>query len=137
MSRPTIKVNLEKEERKEIEKEIRQTKDRKKADRLRVILYKDDGHSNKFIAKLLQMGRNQVTKILQCYQQEGWPAFLQAGNHQGSQAKLNMEQQQALKVELTTNIYATAFQVIAWVEQQWEVKYEVSGMHKLLKRFCF
>ena len=67
MSRPTIKINLSKEERKELEKQIRQTKSRKMADRLRVILYKADGHGNKFIAKLLQMGRNQVSKLLQRY----------------------------------------------------------------------
>ncbi len=137
MSRPTININLEKEERKKIEKEIRKLNNRKKADRLRVVLYKDDEHSNKFIAKSLQIGRHQVTKILQRYQQEGWPALIASGNHQGSKAKLSQEQQQALKIELSINIYATAHQVIAWVDQQWEVKYEVSGMQKLLKRLGF
>lgn len=137
MSRPTININLEKEERKKIEKEIRKLNDRKKADRLRVVLYKNDKHSNKFIAKSLQIGRHQVTKILQRYQQEGWQALLASGKHQGSKAKLSQEQQQALKAELNTNIYATAHQVMAWVEQQWGVKYEVSGMQKLLKRLGF
>jgi len=137
MSRPTITVNLDKEERQEIEKAVRENNDRKKADRLRVILSKNDEHSNKFIARLLQIGRNQVTKILGRYQQEGWSALLQAGQHQGSTPKLNPEQQQALKVELSLNIYATAHRVIAWVEQQWEVTYDVSGMHKLLKRLGF
>ncbi len=137
MGRPTIEVKLDKEERQEIEKAIRESNDRKKADRLRVILSKDDGHSNKFIARLLQMGRNQVTKILRHYQQEGWPALLQAGQHQGATPKLSPEQQQALKVELTLNIYATAQRVIAWVQQRWQVTYDVSGMHKLLKRLGF
>ena len=54
MSRPSIAISLTVDERKELEKQIRQTKGRKKADRLRVILYKAEGHSNKFIAKLLQ-----------------------------------------------------------------------------------
>jgi len=137
MGRSTITVNLDKEERQEIEKAARKNNDRKKADRLRVVLSKDDGHSNKFIARLLQMGRNQVTKILRRYQQEGWSALLQAGQQQGSRPKLSPEQQQALKVELTLNIYATAQQVIAWVQQQWRITYDVSGMHKLLKRLGF
>jgi hypothetical protein len=64
MSRPTITINLTEDERQGLEKQVRQTKERKKADRLRVILYKAAGHSNKFIAKLLQMGRNQVTQLL-------------------------------------------------------------------------
>ncbi len=47
------------------------------------------------------------------------------------------EQQQILKAELKSNIYATAFQVIAWVEQQWGVKYGVRGMQQLLRRLGF
>jgi transposase len=137
MSRPTINITLSKQERKDLEKQIRKAKDRKVADRLRVILYKDDGCSNKMIANLLQMGRNQVTKLLKRYRQEGLAALLQPDNYQGSQPKLNLEQQQALKIELTTQIYATAHQVIAWVEEQWGVKYDLSGMHKLLKRLGF
>jgi transposase len=128
---------LNKDERKDLEKQIRQTKDRKKADRLRVILYKAEGHSNKFIAQLLQMGRNQVSKLLQRYREGGIDALLQADNYQGSKPKLSPEQLQALKIELKTKIYATVFQVIAWVEKQWGVIYELSAMHKLLKRLGF
>jgi transposase len=137
MSRATITAKLTKEDRKELEKQIRQTKNRKMADRLRVILYKADGYTNKVIAKLLQMGRNQVSKLLQRYGRGGLKALLEPDNYQGSLARLTQEQQQALKVELKTKIYATAFEVIAWVEQQWGVKYGLRGIHKLLKRLGF
>jgi transposase len=137
MSRPTISISLDQEARKKLKKQIRQTKDRKMADRLRVILYKADGQGNKVIAKLLQIGRNQVSKLLQRYRQGGLPALLEPDNYQGSSPKLSQEQQQILKVELKTNIYATAFQVMAWVEQQWDVKYGVRGMHQLLRRLGF
>jgi transposase len=137
MSRPSIAISLTVDERKELEKQIRQTKGRKKADRLRVILYKAEGHSNKFIAKLLQIGRNQVSKLLKRYCAGGLAALLQADKYQGAKPKLTSEQQQALKIELKTKIYATAFQVIAWVEEQWGVVYELSAMHKLLKRLGF
>ena len=50
---------------------------------------------------------------------------------------ITLEQQQALKVELTTQIYSTAFQVIAWIETQWQVTYELSTVQKLLKRLGF
>jgi len=53
MSRPTINISLDRETRKKLEKHIQQTKNRKMADRLPVILYKDNGQSNKVIAKLL------------------------------------------------------------------------------------
>jgi transposase len=83
------------------------------------------------------MGRNQVTEWLKRYGQGGVDALLQPDNYKGSAPKLTVEQMQALKVELTTEIYATASQVIAWVEKQWGVKYELSAMHKLLKRLGF
>lgn len=101
------------------------------------MLYKAQGHSIKFIAKLVQLGRNQVSKLLQRFNQGGLPALLQADNYQGSAAKLTLEQQQLLKIELKTKIYATAAQVIAWVETQWGINYDLSAMHKLLKRLGF
>lgn len=137
MSRATITPQLTKEGRKDLEKQIRQTKNRKMADRLRVILYKADGYTNKVIAKLLQMGRNQITKLLQRYGRGGIEALLEPDNYQGSAPNLTEEQQQVLKVELKTKIYATALQVIAWIEQQWGVKYSLRGIHKLLKRLGF
>ena len=118
MSRPTIAIAPDDEVQKELKTKIRESKDRKIADRLRVVLYKIEGYSNKYIAKLLQIGRNQVTKILQRYRRGGAEALLKPDNYQGSQPKLTPEQQQALKVELRTNIYPTAMQVIAWVEKQ-------------------
>jgi transposase len=137
MNGPSTIINLTPERRSELEEQIRQTKERKVADRVRVILYKAEGHSHKFIANLLQMGRNQVTDLLQRFNQGGLPALLQPNQAGGSTAKLTIEQQQALKVELKTKIYATAFQVMAWVEKQWGIVYELSGMHKLLKRLGF
>jgi transposase len=70
-------INLTKEQQAELEKQIRQSKGRKEADRLRVVLYKAQKHSHKFIANLLQMGRNQVTHLLQQFNQGGWSALLQ------------------------------------------------------------
>ncbi len=137
MNGPSTIINLTPERRSELEEQIRQTKERKVADRMRVILYKAAGHSHKFIANLLQMGRNQVTHLLHQYNQGGLPALLQPHRAGGSTAKLTIEQQQALKVELKTRIYATAFQVMAWVEKQWGIVYDLSGMHKLLKRLGF
>jgi len=133
----TIRINLGKQERKDLVERIRKTKERKMADRVRVILYKDEGYTNKMIARLLQMGRNQVTKWLKRYRQGNVDALLQPDDYKGSDPKLTPEQLQALKVELTTEIYATAWQVMAWVEKRWGVTYEVSAMRKLLKRLSF
>lgn len=129
-------LNLDKTARQELVALIRKTKRRKFADRLRVVLFKADGYSNQEIATLLQMGINQVTKILRRYL-EGDAEALLSDNYQGSQPKLTAEQQDVLSVELKTKIYNTAQQVIAWVEQQWGVCYSLRGMHGLLKRLGF
>ncbi len=134
MGRPTYEIKLSKTEQASLRKQIQKEPERRLADRLRVILYKAAGEANQTIAQRLQMGRKQVGKLLERYATGGLAALLQDKERKGSEANLNAEQQQALKVELLTNIYATAWQVIAWVKQQWQIEYEVSAMHKLLKR---
>ncbi len=136
MSRQIRLINLNEQKCKALEQQIRKAKERKIADRLRVILYKSEGHSHKEIGRRLQMGRNQVTKILQRYRSGGVQALI-SDHHQGSSPKLTVEQQQELKFELTTKIYHTAQQVIKFVEERWDITYGVRGMHKLLKRLGF
>jgi transposase len=134
----TLTLSLNQHERKDLEDQIRKTHERKMADRLRAILYRAEGYALQSIAKLLQMGRNHVTELLRRYRDGGLTAVLGPDHYKGSQPKLTVEQQQALKVELTTHIYSTAWQVMAWIEDQWQVKYtEVSSVHKLLKRLGF
>ena len=129
-------IQLDKEARQALCKKIRQTKERKIADRLRVVLFKAGGWTHQEIAKLLQMGINKVTRILKRYGAGGLAA-LESDHYQGSTPRLTSEQQQILKLELKTKIYSTAYQVIAWVEKEWQVSYGVRGMHHLLKRLGF
>ncbi len=136
MGRQICPIDLDKQVRQELVEQIRHTKERKRADRLRVLLYKAEGLSHREIAQGLQMGRTQVSRIIQRYQQGG-VAVLLSDNHQGSVAKLTIEQQQELKIELKTKIYHTAQQVIEWVENRWGVTYHLRGMHQLLKRLGF
>lgn len=138
MSCSTITLSLDEQERQVLEDQIRTTPERKMADRLRVLLYRAEGYAIQFIAKLLQMGRNRVAEILQRYRDGGVAAVLCPDHYKGSQPKLTVEQQRALKIELTTHIYVTACQVAAWMEAQWHVSYtDISSLHKLLKRLGF
>ena len=129
-------LKLDKKARQELRRQIRKTKNRKFADRLRVVLFKSEGYRHHQIAKLLQMGINQVTETLKRYLKGGLEALLK-DNYQGSHPILTVEQQNALKIELKTKIYNNADQVIAWVEKQWNVTYRLRGMHTLLKRLGF
>jgi len=135
--RPTIKINLSESAVQEIVKQIQKQRERKMADRLRVVLYKSEGRTSEVIAALLQMSRTQVKKVLGKYVAGGISALLRADGYKGSVAKLKESQQQELKVELKTHIYVTAQQVAAWIEQKWQIVYDVSTLHKLLKRLGF
>jgi len=138
MSCSTITISLDQQERQALEKQIRETHERKMADRVRVILYRAEGYAIQFIAKLLQMGRGHVAEILRRYRDGGVAAVVCPDHYKGSQPKLTMEQQQALKIELTTHIYVTVAQVAAWIKAQWHVAYtDSSSLHKLLKRLGF
>ena len=129
-------ITLTKKERKKLRQRIRQTKDRKTADRLRVIWFKSKGYTHAEIADLLQMSINVITQCLQAYLAEGLDAVCRT-NYKGKEPRLTVEQQAMLKVELKTRIYNTAAQVIAWVEEQLGVIYSIRGMQALLKRLGF
>jgi len=74
MSHQIRQVTLTKAELKSLRQRIRQTKERKTADRLRVILFKAEGYTHSEIANLLQMSINVVTECLQRYQADGLDA---------------------------------------------------------------
>lgn len=85
MSSQIRQMVLTKSEYQELRRRIRQAKDRKTADRLRVILFKAEGYQHREIAYLLQMSINVVTQCLQRYQAGGLEAV--CGTHyQGKKA---------------------------------------------------
>lgn len=132
----TRKLDLSPEEIKEIRKRIRQAKDRKTADRLRVILLKSEGYKNHVIAHILQIHANTVGNCIKRYQSGGLDALC-ATCYQGKQPRLTPEQLDILRLELKTHIYNTAEQVIIWVEKQFGITYSLRGMHGVLKRLGF
>jgi len=135
--RPQIReINLTKAERKRLRKRIRQTKDRKIADRMRVVLLKGEGFTHHQIVNFLQLSINTVTHYLQRYKEGGIDAVCET-NYRGTSPRLTSEQQALLKIELKTRIYNTAQQVIVWVEKQFGKYYTIGGMHALLKRLGF
>jgi transposase len=82
MSKQIRQITLTKAERKYLRQRIRQTKDRKTADRLRVILFKAEGFKHREIATLLQMSINVVSQCLQRYSAGGLEAVCRT-NYQG------------------------------------------------------
>ncbi len=112
------RITLAKVERAEIKRRIRAASDRTVADRLRIILYKAAGRSHEEIAELLQINSiNTITHWLQTYLRGGLDAVCALSAGGGSEPHLDNTQQAELAVELRTNIYNTAEQVVAWVKK--------------------
>jgi transposase len=129
-------IKLTEKEKEALLDRIKKTVDREIADRLRIVWFKANGYSHKEIAKLLNVGINTITRCLQRYRREGLEGICRS-NYAGSNSALTLEQRNQLKIELVTNIYNTAAQVIFWVEKNFDVTYTVSGMQQLLKRLGF
>ena len=85
MSRQIRQITLTKAQRKELRQRIRQAKERRTADRLRVILFKAEGYTHREIAYLLQMSVNVITQCLQRYEADGLDAVC-GTNYQGKKA---------------------------------------------------
>ena len=129
-------IKLEEKEREALLERIKKTVDRETADRLRIIWFKANGYSHRKIAMLLGVGINTITRCLQRYRRHGLEAICRS-NYAGSNSALTLEQRNQLKIELQTNIYNTAAQVVVWVEKKFGVTYTLSGMQQLLKRLKF
>jgi transposase len=82
MSEQIRQVILTKAELKDLRRRIRQSKERRTADRLRVIMFKAEGYTHREIAYLLQMSVNVVTQCLQRYRAGDFDAVCRT-NYQG------------------------------------------------------
>lgn len=136
MSRQIKNIELTNKEKQELKRRIRLTKDRKTADKLRVIWFKSKGLKHEKIAELLNISINTVTDYVTQYLQGGLNALCH-NNYKGSKPSLTLEQRNELKIELICNIYTSTEQVVIWVKNKYDVHYTTSGMRKLLKRLGF
>lgn len=123
-------------ERAAISRLYKQEKNPRFRERLQCLLLKDRGHTNTDVADILQVVRETITDWLNLYQDGGLEALcrLETG---GSDAYLNAEQIAQLTAELDKNVFQTAKQVAAWVQEQFAVTYSERGMRDLLKRLGY
>ncbi len=136
MSQQFRNIHLTNKMVKILKKKIRLAKDKKTADRLRVVWFKSQECSHNQISKLLGIGINQVTKYLRTYLESGLEALSQ-NNYKGTKPKLSFEQMNELKIELLINIYVSAVQIAIWIEDKYNIYYSISGIQKLLKKMKF
>ena len=127
---------LQDKERLELEYLRAKTRDKKIYVRYTSILMYDSGLSYAEISKLLGIGEKTPQRAVEAYRSGGFEEvskyfyIVNTGN-------LTELQERILIEELRNNLYVTCHEVLEYIKEEFDIKYTVSGVCKLLKRLGF
>ena len=127
---------LTEEQREELLSELRLEKNRKFADRIRVILLLDKGKSATKISEYLFLDEGTVRNYKNRYKQGGLEGLLN-DYHTGRSSYLSQKEQKELIVELESKVYPTTKSVISHIKKEFGVVYTVGGITTLLHNLGF
>ena len=127
---------LTKEQREELLSELRLERNRKFADRIRVILLLDTGERSSDIARFLFLDESTVRNYERRYEEGGLEKLVN-DYYMGRSSYLSSEEQSALIVELESKVYLTTKSIIFYVSKEFGVIYTVGGMTRLLHKLGF
>ena len=114
----------------------RATREKREADRIKAVILLASGWSAEDIADALLIDPNTVRNHFKRYQQGGLPGLLHVA-YRGSDCELGETELAVLDAHLQTELYLSAKDVAAWVEETFGVVYTVSGMTAVLHRLGF
>ena len=109
---------------------------RKRADRIKAILFLNQGFSFEQTAKLLMLDETTIRRYTKEFKQGGVDLLVE-DNYSGSESFLTTVEQQGLTLYLKNTTYHTVKQVVVFVEQKYGKKYSVEGMTHLLHKLGF
>jgi transposase len=128
-----MKITLPPEEKQELEILHSQEKNRRKADRIKSVLLRDEGWSLTKIAQALRIHTDTVSRYIADYLEHDSFDF----KHQGSQGQLSEKQSSELAHHLEENLYTKVVEIVVYVKNRFNVTYTVSGMTDWLHRNNF
>jgi len=109
---------------------------RKNADRIKTILFLNEGFSYQETAKLLLLDEMSIRRYEKEYKEKGIDGLLENRYH-GSSGFLTHTQEEALTSQLKEHTYQTVKEVVAYVGKQYQKTYSIEGMTHLLHRLGF
>ncbi len=109
---------------------------RKQADRIKAILFLNQGFSYKETAKLLLLDDTTIRRYQKEFEKEGVDGLLEC-RYLGSSGFLTDKEERALTMHLKKNIYQTVKQVVSHVKDTYAKTYSIEGMTHLLHRLGF
>jgi transposase len=124
--------NLTAKEKTALELRHKQCRDAKESDRIKVILLRSENWTIPMIAQALRIHESTVARHINDYL-DG-KLNIASG---GSSSMLSEAQTGALISHITQNTYRTTQEIIAYIEDTYDVSYSVPGMNKWLHRNGF
>jgi len=128
-----MKITLPPEEKQELEILHSQENNRRKADRIKSVLLRDEGWSLTKIAQALRIHADTVSRYIADYLEHDSLSF----KYQGSQEQLSEKQSSELAHHLEENLYTKVVEIVVYVKNRFNVTYTVSGMTDWLHRNNF
>ena len=128
-----MKNFLNKDERESLRAKHSRQRDRRVADRIKAVLLKDEGWTNKLIAKALMLDRESIRRQVQDYLKE---KKLKPTNG-GSKSKLDDTQSKQLIYHLEANTYTTTKQICFYVKTTFKISFSRQGMNDWLHSHGF
>jgi transposase len=119
-----------------LERLHRRLHDKRQADRVKAVIALAKGWSAAQVAEILLFDETTSRHYFARYQQGGVPALLEDSYH-GAEPKLDEHQRSELDQYLQAHLLPDAKAVIAHIDQQYGVRYSVSGVTELLHRLGF
>lgn len=119
-----MKNFLSNEERDLLKLKHRRERDRRIADRIKAVLLKDKGWTNRRIAEALMIDEDTVSHQIEEYNREK----KLCPENGGSESKLNVTQTTELIAHLEVNTYLKVDNICAYVKTTYEVEYTRQGM---------
>lgn len=112
------------------------TFDRKHADRIKTILFLNEGFSYQQTAKLLMLDETTIRRYEKEFKKGGIDQLVE-DNYSGSESFLTVSEQQTLTLYLREHTLKTVKEITCYVEQTCGQKYSIEGMTHLLHKLGF
>jgi transposase len=126
-------VTLTPKEKISLECRHRETRDSCESDRIKAVLLRSENWSVSNIAQALRVHESTITRHIKDYLNEDKLTFSKGG----SSSFLSDKQTEELVTHLIENLYHHTYQIVAYIEKRWKIKFSVSGLNKLLHRLGF
>ena len=128
-----MKIIISDQEKEKLELDHRRKRDSRVCDRIKAVLLRSEGWTCRQIAQALRIHEETVRTHL-----SDWHAKQKLKPVSGgSKSHLSSEQAQELIAHLEDNVYTKVADICQYVNQQWAVKYTVSGMTQWLHAHDF